>query len=187
MSRRQNIVEPTVDTSPLRRLADPPPDVDQSLLQPLSDTAESLNDTDRLADPNVDPEAVENSDLSNLANVPRLDIVRVDPRGSTVIAGRAAAREQISVVLNGEPIYETVTDASGEFVVIFDQTFTAGAHQIWVESNGDSEGSLRSDTAVILISEHAPQDPSATAASQDGSVATPIVATTTQSGLTVFE
>lgn len=47
---------------------------------------------------------------------PQLDLVRVDPTGETVIAGRAFAGTQVSVLLDGEVLEQIEIEAGGEFV-----------------------------------------------------------------------
>jgi nucleoid-associated protein YgaU len=52
------------------------------------------------------------------AVAPRVDTLRVEPDGSSVIAGRAAAGATVAVMLGAEVLAEVVADASGAFVAL---------------------------------------------------------------------
>jgi len=50
----------------------------------------------------------------------RLDVVRVDPTGGAVIAGRAPAGAVVTVVGNGDPLGDTTAGSDGSFVALID-------------------------------------------------------------------
>ena len=52
------------------------------------------------------------------AEPPHFDIVRVEPSGETVVAGRGAPNAKIALIVQGAVVAETMTDASGHFVVL---------------------------------------------------------------------
>ncbi|RMD64260.1 MAG: SPOR domain-containing protein [Alphaproteobacteria bacterium] len=58
-----------------------------------------------------------------------VDVVRIDPDGSAVIAGRAAPRAELIVLDNGKPIGTVRADAFGEWVFIPDAPLPAGGHE----------------------------------------------------------
>ena len=72
------------------------PSVPEPIVQPVNDTV---------------PDAVVEQ-----PTVPMFDIVRIEPRGTIVVAGRWMADKNISVVINGEIASTGRTDANGEFV-----------------------------------------------------------------------
>ena len=45
--------------------------------------------------------------------VPKFDVVRIDPDGASVFAGRAAAHTSVTVLANSEPIASARADANG--------------------------------------------------------------------------
>ena len=51
-------------------------------------------------------------------NVPSLDIVRVEPTGETVIAGRAAPNATIELLRDDKPFATAKTDATGQFAIV---------------------------------------------------------------------
>lgn len=49
---------------------------------------------------------------------PQFDVVRVEPTGSTVVAGRAEPNAPVVLLNNGEKIAEAKADANGQFVIL---------------------------------------------------------------------
>ncbi|MFQ5775335.1 MAG: SPOR domain-containing protein [Kiloniellaceae bacterium] len=60
---------------------------------------------------------------------PSVDVVRIDPDGAAVIAGRAAPGSELIVLHNGTPIGTAIADAFGEWVFIPDAPLPPGAHE----------------------------------------------------------
>jgi nucleoid-associated protein YgaU len=63
-------------------------------------------------------EPAETEVADEVAEAPRVETLRVEPDGMTVIAGRAAAGATIAVMLGAEVVAEVVADAGGEFVAL---------------------------------------------------------------------
>ncbi len=57
---------------------------------------------------------------------PTFDVVRVNPQGEAVIAGRAVAGATVVILANGEPLGEVVADGRGEWVFVPDKPLPAG-------------------------------------------------------------
>jgi len=60
---------------------------------------------------------------------PSIDVVRIEPDGAAVIAGRAAPGAELIVLDNGAPIGMATADAFGEWVFIPEAPLPAGAHE----------------------------------------------------------
>lgn len=60
---------------------------------------------------------------------PSVDVVRIDPDGSAVIAGRAAPNAELIILDNGAPIGTVTADGFGEWVFIPDSPLPPGAHE----------------------------------------------------------
>ncbi len=58
--------------------------------------------------------------LARPADRPRFDIVRVDPEGSVVVAGRAAPGVRVEILSGDTVLAETTSTADGSFVALFD-------------------------------------------------------------------
>ncbi len=59
---------------------------------------------------------------------PSVDVVRIEPDGAAVIAGRAAPGTELIVLDNGAPIGTVAANADGEWVLIPDSPLPRGAH-----------------------------------------------------------
>ena len=64
------------------------------------------------------------------ASAPTFDIVRVEKDGSTVVAGRAAPKARVQVLLDGEVLGEITADERGEWVFVPDAPLPAGPHEM---------------------------------------------------------
>ncbi len=60
---------------------------------------------------------------------PSVDVVRIDPDGSAVIAGRAAPNTELIILDNGAPIGTATADGFGEWVFIPDSPLPSGGHE----------------------------------------------------------
>ena len=62
--------------------------------------------------------------------VPTFDIVRIEPDGKVIVAGRWMANDAVSVVVNGEIVATERTNRNGEFVYSPVKQFTSGNYTI---------------------------------------------------------
>ena len=67
-----------------------------------------------LATPEQDPDAA-----GLVENAPSFDVVRVEPNGTTVVAGKAEPGSQIVLRVDGAEISATTADANGNFAAFF--------------------------------------------------------------------
>ena len=58
--------------------------------------------------------------------VPSFDVVRVEPDGSVVIAGKATPGATIEVLAGGAVLGSAVADAGGDFAIVFDEPLKPG-------------------------------------------------------------
>lgn len=75
-------------------------------------------------------------------SVPMFDIVRIEPGGTIVVAGRWIPEQSVSIVINGEIVATERTDINGEFVYSPTRAFDAGNYTIsliGVEKDAKSE------------------------------------------------
>ncbi len=80
---------------------------------------------------------------------PSLDLVRVDPTGQTVIAGRAAQGVQVSILLDGEVLEKVDVQPGGDFVALTSIRPSATARVISLRAEADGQQSL-SESSFIL-------------------------------------
>lgn len=86
------------------------------------------------------------------ATPPSFDIVRVDPQGHAVIAGRAAPGDRVRVLDGGKPIGEVTADARGEWVLVPDAPLAPGDRQLALEVTGRDGGPVRRSGDVVALS-----------------------------------
>ncbi|HTO29984.1 MAG TPA: LysM peptidoglycan-binding domain-containing protein [Pararhizobium sp.] len=83
--------------------------------------------------------------------VPGFDVLRVEPDGSTVIAGRAQPNTKLEIV-NGDMVVGTAeVGATGDFAAIFDKPLAAGDYQLTLRSVGEN-GATKSSEEVATVS-----------------------------------
>jgi hypothetical protein len=105
------------------------------------------------APPKTTPEpAVAASPPARPTTLPSFDIVRVDPQGHTVIAGRAAPGDQVRVLDGGKPIGEVTADARGEWVLLPEAPLAPGNRQLGLEATGREGGPVRRSGDVVALS-----------------------------------
>jgi len=81
---------------------------------------------------------------------PAFDVVRVEPGGAAVIAGRAGPDSTVTVLEDGKPIGTTDTNAAGEFVVLPGTKLSVGRSELTLKSTGPSGETQRSADAVVI-------------------------------------
>ena len=90
--------------------------------------------------------------------VPSFDLVRVEPNGESVIAGRAAAGATIELLRGDQVHARAVADASGLFAIV-PPPLPPGSHQIVLQSiapDGVRQRSAQSVTVVIDVAQKRP-------------------------------
>ncbi|SKA28532.1 LysM peptidoglycan-binding domain-containing protein [Consotaella salsifontis] len=84
---------------------------------------------------------------------PRFDLLRVEPDGSTVIAGRAPAGATVVLVEEGRTLAIDKAGPDGDFALVLDQPLATGPHQMRL-ALADENGAttvLSDDVAVVSV------------------------------------
>lgn len=81
---------------------------------------------------------------------PSFDIVRVEPNGDSIIAGRAAPGATIDLLRNGEPLARVVADATGLFAIV-PPTLAPGSHEITLRAIGPDGARTSSSQSVTVV------------------------------------
>jgi nucleoid-associated protein YgaU len=115
------------------------------------------------ANGSVSPNAstnIANADPAPAASItgepkPAFDILRVEPDGSTVLAGTAPAGSTVSLRDAANNTLGTeMADASGAFVVVLEKPLRVGDHQIHIDAKTKDGRALTSaETAIVSIPE----------------------------------
>jgi nucleoid-associated protein YgaU len=82
---------------------------------------------------------------------PSFDIVRVNPQGNTVIAGRAAPGAEVIVQQNGQEIGRAKADQQGQFVVLPDKPIAPGTQELTLSARTGDQGAVSAAAPVIVV------------------------------------
>ena len=103
--------------------------------------------------PAVGPTAQPTATQDPLA--PSFDVVRVNPSGDTVIAGRAAPGAQVIIRQGGKEIGRATADGRGEWVFLPSEPLPSGARELTLSSRiGDGPEIAGAGSVVLLVPEH---------------------------------
>jgi len=83
-------------------------------------------------------------------STPSFDVVRVDPAGTLVMAGRAASGSEVTVTSNGQVIGTGTADENGEWVILPTAPIPAGNHELTLSARLPDGRSLHADREVML-------------------------------------
>lgn len=85
---------------------------------------------------------------------PSFDVVRIDPEGNAVMAGRAAGKAEVSILDSGEEIGRVTADAHGEWVWVPQDPLKPGNLQLSLRAaNPDGTTSESKNTVVLIVPE----------------------------------
>ncbi|MDA0653437.1 MAG: hypothetical protein O3C49_09205, partial [Proteobacteria bacterium] len=82
---------------------------------------------------------------------PTFDVVRVNPRGDAVIAGRASPNAAVIVRDGAVEVGKATADARGEWVVIPKQPLPAGSRELTLSSESQDGTTAQSDQNVVIM------------------------------------
>ena len=86
---------------------------------------------------------------------PSFDVVRVNPSGDAVIAGRAQPDAEVTILDQGKPIGSVKADGRGEWVFLPDSALDPGEHSFTLESKDDGAAAnapkQESETSVVVL------------------------------------
>ena len=85
---------------------------------------------------------------------PTFDVVRVEPDGSVVIAGKAAPQALVELLSGATVLASTTAGAEGDFAIILDEPLKPGDYQITLRATPPGGTAIASlETAVLSIPE----------------------------------
>ena len=106
---------------------------------------------------------------------PTFDVVRVNPQGDTVIAGRAWPGSTVVILDNGKPIGEVKADARGEWVFIPKKPLPPGDRKLGLEMRIEGKAPVLSDQIVMLTVPEGADRPLAVMVPRSGKGATTVL------------
>jgi nucleoid-associated protein YgaU len=87
---------------------------------------------------------------------PSFDIVKVDPGGHAVIAGRAAPGAKVTVLDGGKSLGEVAADDRGEWVLVPTAPVNPGERQLTLEATDPATGAKTRSTDTVALAVAAP-------------------------------
>lgn len=83
---------------------------------------------------------------------PAFDIVRAEPDGSLVIAGKAAPGATVEIIAGSKVLGTATATADGDFAVVLDDPLSPGDYQIVLRAIGaDKTTAMSTETAIVSI------------------------------------
>ncbi|UUP19021.1 LysM peptidoglycan-binding domain-containing protein [Nitratireductor thuwali] len=84
--------------------------------------------------------------------VPVFDIVRAEPDGSLVVAGKAAPNAEVDILSGSSVLATTQAGPSGDFATVLDRALEPGDHNIVLRSTtGDDIAATSQQTAIVSV------------------------------------
>jgi len=97
----------------------------------------------------TEPEVV--AEKKNACIPPSFDVVRINPYGDSVMAGRGTPKAQISILDEGKPVGIVVADDRGEWVFVPTQALPAGSRHLSLKSAPEGCEAMESPSVVVLV------------------------------------
>lgn len=82
---------------------------------------------------------------------PSFDVVRINPRGNAVIAGRAEPNSMVTVYDNGKEVGTVIADSRGEWVLLPEPPFEPGSRELTATAKDESGTVANSGQSVVLV------------------------------------
>ena len=101
--------------------------------------------------PSVSEEAPPQQTTARTVRWPTFDVVRVNPAGDTVIAGRAEPGSSVTILESGAAIGEVTADDRGEWVFVPDTPLSAGSRKLSLEMQMEGQPAIASRDEVVLV------------------------------------
>lgn len=87
-----------------------------------------------------------------LGKTPVFDLLRAEPDGSVVIAGKALPNADVEVVAGATVVGKAKAGANGDFAIVLDKPLKAGDHQLVLRSTGaDNNVATSAQTAIVSV------------------------------------
>lgn len=98
---------------------------------------------------------------------PSFDVVRVDPDGNLVLAGRGAPGGEIAVTSNGQVVGTAKADDNGEWVIVPTAPLAPGNHQLALTQKQADGKAIEADKLVMVAVPEKGKDVAGAAATED--------------------
>ncbi|MEO1198754.1 MAG: LysM peptidoglycan-binding domain-containing protein [Pseudomonadota bacterium] len=126
--------------------ADPQADTNAAPAEPEQEVAALTEPT-----PEVAPtENVVQQPAIGPSIAPSVDVLRVEPDGSFVIAGAAGAGAAVDIVVNGQTILSVTADENGDWTALGDQLLPPGDHIMALRATEPERAAAQSEVEITI-------------------------------------
>lgn len=82
---------------------------------------------------------------------PSFDVLRVEPDGSTVVAGRAKPGAIVEMLSGATVLGQTTVSPNGDFAIALDQPLQSGDHTLVLRAKGDDGSATSTEMAIVSV------------------------------------
>ncbi len=119
------------------------------LAEPVEDVASAAPAAAPASAPQTQPPASQSVTPPEAG--PSFDVVRINPRGNAVIAGRAKPNSMVTVYDNGKEVGTVIADSRGEWVLLPEAPFEPGNRELTLSEKDESGTVADSGQSVVLV------------------------------------
>ena len=124
--------------------------VAETTTAPVEPTTESAPAPDTAAPRSASDEQPAADPAIPSPSAPEFDVVRIEPDGTSVIAGTAEPMSDVTILLDGNEIARATADYKGKFVALLNIPSSGDAQVLSLSSRGEGDASVPSTDSVIL-------------------------------------
>ncbi|MBB3657382.1 nucleoid-associated protein YgaU [Rhizobium sp. BK650] len=124
----------------------------QNLPESAADALAALTRAEAALTGATEPAGTTDTASSGGPKIPAFDVLRVEPDGSTVIAGSAEPHGKLEVLDGDKVVVTTDVDGAGDFAAVLDNPLPAGDHQLVLKVTGkDGKTTLSEEVATVSV------------------------------------
>ncbi|NLS19201.1 LysM peptidoglycan-binding domain-containing protein [Rhizobium sp. P40RR-XXII] len=122
-----------------------------AITQSLPDNAAEAGSAIDKATAALTGQTASGTDAAGKSQVPSFDVLRVEPDGSTVIAGSAEPNAKLEIVDGEKVVTTTNVGPSGDFAAVLDNPLPPGDHELMLRATG-KDGKVATSEEVATVS-----------------------------------
>ncbi|MFC5036262.1 LysM peptidoglycan-binding domain-containing protein [Tianweitania sediminis] len=104
------------------------------------------------AEPPADaPDTTKAGASAGHVQAPSFDLLRVEPNGSVVVAGQAAAGAAVEVVSGSTVLGNTVAGPQGDFAIVLEEPLSGGDYSLVLRSTDKGSAATSVETAIVSV------------------------------------
>ena len=81
---------------------------------------------------------------------PSFDVVRVEPGGDAILAGRAEPGSEVVVLLDGKEVGKAEVDSRGEWLLLPSEQLAVGSHRLDLEARREGYKPRTSEDLIVI-------------------------------------